>query len=116
LPPGPKRLPLIGNLHQAPVEHPHRVYQEWSKKYGKIFSVQYGGDTIIIITDHDIARSLLDKKASIYADRPRMVMAGENLTKGMHLLLRHFDDRYLLHQRMEGKPRVYSVQPMIAPH
>jgi hypothetical protein len=31
-----------------------------------------------------------------------MVMAGENLTKGLHLLLRRYDDRYKLHQRLDA--------------
>ncbi|KAL2008555.1 hypothetical protein VTN00DRAFT_6749 [Thermoascus crustaceus] len=102
LPPGPRRLPLIGNLHQAPQELPWLTFHEWSKKYGPIFSAQFGGQTVIMITDADIAKELLDKRGSIYSDRPRMVMAGENLTKGMHLLLRRYDDRYKLHQRMEA--------------
>lgn len=31
-----------------------------------------------------------------------MVMAGELVTRGMHMLLRRYDDRYILHQRMEA--------------
>jgi len=102
LPPGPRRLPFIGNLHQAPQELPWFTFHEWSKKYGPIFSAQFGGNTMIMIADAAIAKELLDKRGSIYSDRPRMVMAGENLTKGMHLLLRRYDDRYRLHQRMEA--------------
>ncbi|KAL4769862.1 hypothetical protein BDW60DRAFT_194018 [Aspergillus nidulans var. acristatus] len=31
-----------------------------------------------------------------------MVMAGELVTKNMHMLLRPYDERYWLHQRMEA--------------
>ncbi|GIJ84579.1 hypothetical protein Asppvi_003426 [Aspergillus pseudoviridinutans] len=102
LPPGPRRLPLIGNIHQVPKDHPWRVYDQWSKKYGPLMSAQFGRQTMILIADANIARELLDKRGSIYSDRPRMVMAGENLTKGMHLLMRQYDERYRLHQRMEA--------------
>lgn len=102
LPPGPLRLPLIGNLHLAPKERPWEKFQQWAKKYGPIYRVQYGKDILIVIADHNIARDLLDKRGNIYSDRPRMVMAEENTTKGLHLLLRHYDDRYRLHQRMEA--------------
>jgi len=35
LPPGPKRLPLIGNVHQMPTENPWLAFREWGKKYGE---------------------------------------------------------------------------------
>lgn len=31
-----------------------------------------------------------------------MVMAGDMVTRGMHMLLRRYDERYILHQRMEA--------------
>lgn len=36
LPPGPKRLPIIGNLLDMPKEKDWIVYQELAKKYGQI--------------------------------------------------------------------------------
>lgn len=102
LPPGPPRLPLIGNLHQAPSDAPWLTYQKWIKQYGPIVSAQFGGNTIIFIGDATISRELLEKRGHIYSDRPRLVMAGENLTKGMHLLLRRYDERYKLHQRLDA--------------
>lgn len=102
LPPGPPRLPIIGNLHQAPTHVPWVTYQQWIKQYGPMVSAQFGGNTVIFIGDAAIARALLDKRGDIYSDRPRMVMAGENLTKGMHLLLRRYNDRYKLHQRLDA--------------
>lgn len=107
LPPGPTRLPLIGNLHQAPSDTPWVTFKKWAEKYGPIMSVQFGKDTMIIISDPAIARELLEKRGSAYADRPRMVMAGECLTKGMHMLLRPYNERYKLHQRLDA--------PVLAP-
>ncbi|PLB46529.1 cytochrome P450 [Aspergillus steynii IBT 23096] len=112
LPPGPRRLPFIGNIHQVPQVLPWRTFDDWSKKYGPIWSAQFGRQTMIMIADPAIARELLDKRGSVYSDRPRMVMANENVTKGMHLLVRHYDDRYRLHQRMEApvlSPRASST-------
>lgn len=34
LPPGPKGLPLLGNLFDIPQERPWEVYSGWSKQYG----------------------------------------------------------------------------------
>ncbi|KAF2195136.1 putative O-methylsterigmatocystin oxidoreductase [Zopfia rhizophila CBS 207.26] len=100
LPPGPPRLPLIGNLHQAPADAPWLTFNKWIHQYGPLVSVDFGGTTLILIGDYDIARDLLDKRANIYRSRPRMVMAGELTMKGMHIMLRPFDEEFLLHQRL----------------
>ena len=34
LPPGPKRLPLLGNLLDMPTEQEWLTFAEWGKKYG----------------------------------------------------------------------------------
>ena len=37
LPPGPKGLPLIGNLFDFPTNHQWLVYDEWQKTYGTMY-------------------------------------------------------------------------------
>lgn len=102
LPPGPRRLPFIGNIHQAPTSAPWHTYHKWFQQYGPLISLQFGGTTVIVIGSASAAHDLLDKRGNIYSDRPRLVMAGECLTKGMHILLRRYNERYLLHQRMDA--------------
>lgn len=102
LPPGPPRLPIIGNLHQAPAEAPWITFEKWIREYGPLVSVDFGGTTVILIGDFETARDLLDKRANIYSSRPRMVMAGELTCKGMHIMMRPFDEVFLLHQRIEA--------------
>jgi hypothetical protein len=36
-PPGPKGVPVIGNLLQMPKRYEHQVYREWCKEYGMCF-------------------------------------------------------------------------------
>lgn len=37
LPPGPRRLPGIGNVHQMPTKTPWLVFGKWGEAYGMDF-------------------------------------------------------------------------------
>lgn len=69
-PPGPKGLPLLGNIFDIPKQSPWKVYAQWAKQYGDIISVQAMGQTIVIINSAKIARDLLGERGAIYSDRP----------------------------------------------
>ncbi|KAH7110895.1 cytochrome P450 [Dendryphion nanum] len=102
LPPGPPRLPLIGNLHQAPGEAGWVTFHKWVEQYGPLVALDFGGTNVIIIGDFDTARDLLDKRANIYSSRPRMVMAQELTCQNKHIMFKAFDEDFLLHQRLEA--------------
>lgn len=101
-PPGPKPLPLIGNLHQVPKSLQWFHYYNWSKVHGPVMFLNLAGQPFVILSTVNAAQDLLSQRSAQYSDRPRMVMAGELVTKGMQILLRPYDAQYRLHQRMEA--------------
>ncbi|TFK50343.1 cytochrome P450 [Heliocybe sulcata] len=73
-PPGPKGLPLLGNLLDLPLEDQHLTFHEWSKQYRDIMHVDVLGQHIIILDSLQKASDFFDKKSSIYSSRSRMPM------------------------------------------
>ncbi|KAI0066626.1 cytochrome P450 [Artomyces pyxidatus] len=69
-PPGPKPLPILGNLFDVPKESSWLKYTEWSKTYGEIMSLQVLGNVVVILNSARVARDLLEKKGEIHSGRP----------------------------------------------
>jgi Cytochrome P450 len=52
LPPGPKGLPILGNVLDIPPSRPEKKFLEWSKEYGELFRIQIGwNDWVFVNTD-----------------------------------------------------------------
>ena len=102
LPPGPPRAPFVGNLFQIPQKDPWRVYQQWSQKYGPIFSLRVGLSTLIILNTVTTADDLLNKRSNIYSSRPRTVMGGEVVSKGFRTLLQPYGPKWRDHNRLQA--------------
>ncbi|KAI0288410.1 hypothetical protein BC826DRAFT_691226 [Russula brevipes] len=69
-PPGPRPLPIIGNLLDIPKEFSWLAYTEFSKKHGDILSFHVLGQVIIVLNTAKAAKDLLERRGDIYADRP----------------------------------------------
>lgn len=51
LPPGPVGLPILGYLPFLDRKQPQRTLELLSAKYGKVFSIQMGRITAVVIAD-----------------------------------------------------------------
>lgn len=58
LPPGPPRLPLVGNIFQLGF-NPHRSLAAFSKTYGPIMSLKLGRLTAVVISSPETAKEAL---------------------------------------------------------
>ncbi|KAI3454388.1 hypothetical protein Pfo_011051 [Paulownia fortunei] len=69
LPPGPKRLPIIGNLHQLG-KLPHRSLQNLSKTYGDLLFLQLGLVPTLVVSSPDRAREIFKNHDLVFSGRP----------------------------------------------
>ncbi|CAL1376841.1 unnamed protein product [Linum trigynum] len=68
LPPGPSRLPIIGNLHMLG-DKPHQSLAQLAKIHGPLMSLQLGRVTTIVASSPDTAREILQKHDKVLSDR-----------------------------------------------
>ncbi|KAG2123185.1 cytochrome P450 [Suillus cothurnatus] len=76
-PPGPRGWPLIGNIQDMPRIKPWLTFAEWGEKYGAISHVEILGQHIIVLNSVKSAVDMLDKKGTVYSDRPILPMGSE---------------------------------------
>ncbi|CAL5047353.1 unnamed protein product [Urochloa decumbens] len=68
LPPGPRPLPLIGNLHLLG-KQPHRTLARLAKTHGPLMSLRLGAVTTVVVSSPDAAREFLQKHDAAFASR-----------------------------------------------
>ncbi|OJT05249.1 O-methylsterigmatocystin oxidoreductase [Trametes pubescens] len=70
LPPGPRGLPLLGNLFDIPRQSAWQTFAAWSKDYGDVVRLRILGRSIILLNSAEATSDLLEDRFGIYSDRP----------------------------------------------
>ncbi|XP_060171910.1 cytochrome P450 CYP736A12-like [Lycium barbarum] len=71
LPPGPRGLPIIGNLHMLGTL-PHRTLYDLSKRYGPIIFLKLGNVPTVVVSTPETAGLILKTHDAVFASRPKL--------------------------------------------
>jgi len=106
LPPGPRKLPLLGNLLDLPSGFEWETYARWGREFNSdVIHLAAAGSNIVVLNTFDAAVELLDKRSSRYSSRPQFTMGelmgwdwlmpgmpyGDRWRERRRLLIKHFN-------------------------
>ncbi|KZT69359.1 cytochrome P450 [Daedalea quercina L-15889] len=115
-PPGPRRVPFLGNMHQLPPHYQHITFKEWGNKYGDVIYARFFSTPVIVLNSIDACRALMDKKGAKYSGRPPFTFHNE-IIEWRNLVLMQYTEQWRRHRRwyrvaFESKAVVDTYQPL----
>ncbi|KAM3850527.1 cytochrome P450 2K1-like [Diretmus argenteus] len=89
-PPGPRPLPLLGNLLQLDLQRPYNTLCELSKRYGPVFTVYFGPSKVVVLAGYQAVKQALVNHAEEFGDR-HITPVSYDLNQGHGILFANGD-------------------------
>jgi len=64
--PGPRGLPLAGNLLQLDLKQLHRALERWSNEFGTLYTFKLGWKPVVVIADPELIQTILRQRPKVY--------------------------------------------------
>ena len=64
--PGPRGLPLVGNLLQLDLKQLHRVLERWCNEFGPLYTFKLGRKPVVVIADPELIQTILRQRPTVY--------------------------------------------------
>ncbi|MCD9559423.1 hypothetical protein HAX54_017353 [Datura stramonium] len=118
LPPGPWKLPLMGNLHQLGISHPHVALKELSEKYGPLMHLKLGERSTIVISSYKMLKELVKTSDTAFSNRPELLVSKTVAYDGRDIAFAPYGDywkemRKICTSELLSTKRVHSTYPLM---
>ncbi|KAF5368854.1 hypothetical protein D9758_002851 [Tetrapyrgos nigripes] len=95
LPPGPRRIPVFGNifqvLSQVDFSQSWLAFGKWKEIYGPLVYINIVGQRVVILNSRKVVEDLLDHRASKYSDRAQNLLV-QYLSRQLNMVVMHYSD------------------------
>ncbi|KAI4884382.1 hypothetical protein NFI96_011229 [Prochilodus magdalenae] len=97
-PPGPRPVPIFGNLFQLNIGNPIKDFERLAKHYGNIYSLYIGGTPAVVLTGLEAIKEALVTKAADFSGRPQNLLVS-HVTEGKGVIMADYGPVWKEHRR-----------------
>uniref|UniRef100_A0A8B9JAV9 Uncharacterized protein n=1 Tax=Astyanax mexicanus TaxID=7994 RepID=A0A8B9JAV9_ASTMX len=94
-PPGPRPVPIFGNLFQLNIANP---LKDFERRYGNVYSVYFGGRPTVVLTGMKALKEALVTKAADFSGRPQNILISD-IREGKGVILADYGPAWKEHRR-----------------
>ncbi|XP_009616520.1 desmethyl-deoxy-podophyllotoxin synthase-like [Nicotiana tomentosiformis] len=123
LPPGPRKLPLIGNLHQllclgSSEFQPHVALSKLAAKYGPLMHLKLGQRLVLVVSSAEVSRQFFKTHDLTFSNRPELFVGKIMMYGFSDMAFAPYGDfwrqmRKICNSELLGLKRIHSFVPMM---
>ncbi|XP_067090106.1 cytochrome P450 2F2-like [Osmerus mordax] len=97
-PPGPRPIPILGNLLHLNLDNPMKDFEKMAKRYGSVYSIYIGSRPAVVLNGFEAMKEALLTKSTDFAGRPQDMMVNR-ITRGKGVILVDYGSNWKEHRR-----------------
>ncbi|KAH6970551.1 cytochrome P450 [Ilyonectria sp. MPI-CAGE-AT-0026] len=123
LPPGPKGLPVLGNIldiiSAGKEKRLHLLFENWAREYGDVMLIRSGVEDEFYINSRRAAKQIMDTNTALTSERPRWIVSCEHICGNWNVLLlpasnpRWKEQRRVTNQNLTSMSKAEAAVPFL---